>query len=73
MCLCAYHREEAEGASELAHAGHYPQNIPAPGPGGALGVRVGPDALGVHGNQWIRSFDEAYVPSLVLFPYCWFR
>ncbi|KAF9653553.1 Metallo-dependent phosphatase [Thelephora ganbajun] len=44
-------REEAEGASELARA--------APGPTGALGARLGPDALGVHGNQQIRSFDEA--------------
>jgi len=48
-------REEAEGASELAHTGH-PQ---APGPGGTLGVRLGSDALGVYGNGWIRNFDDA--------------
>ena len=54
------YREEAEGASELAHA-HHPQHLPAPGPAGPLGARLGPDALGVHGNQWIRSFDEACV------------
>jgi len=51
-------REEAEGATELTHSGHL-QNLPAPGPTGTLGVRLGSDALGVHGNQWIRSFDEA--------------
>ena len=62
--LCPHHREEAEGASELTHAGN-PQNPPAPGPGGSLGVRLGPDALGVHSNQWIRSFDEACVPFLI--------
>jgi len=63
MYLYAHHREEAEGASELAHG----QNLSAPGPAGALGVRLGPDALGVHSNQWIRSFDEAYVPFRILF------
>lgn len=64
--LCLHHREEAEGASELARAGHL-QNLSAPGPGGTLGARLGPDALGVHSNQWIRSFDEAYAPFFVLF------
>jgi len=44
-------REEAEGASELTHSGH-PTS-------GTLGARLGPDALGVHGNQWIRNFDDA--------------
>jgi len=34
-------------------------NLPTPGSSGALGVRIGPDALGVHSNQWIRSFDDA--------------
>lgn len=57
--LASYHREGAEGASELAHS----QNLSASGPAGALGVRLGPDALGVHGNEWVRSFDEAYVHS----------
>jgi len=52
-------REEAEGASELAHSGHNPQGLPVPGMGGTLGVRLGSDALGVHDNQWVRSFDEA--------------
>jgi len=52
-------REEAEGASELAHAGPHALHLPGPGPAGAPGSRLGPDALGVHGNQWIRSFDEA--------------
>lgn len=61
MHLCAHNREEAEGASELAHASLNPQSIPVPGMGGTLGVRLGSDALGVHGNQWIRSFDEACV------------
>ena len=55
------HREEAEGASELAPAEPHPQHLPAPGTAGALGVRLGANALGVHGGQWIRSFDEAYV------------
>ena len=35
--------------------GHHPQNI-------------GSDILGVRGNDWVRSFDEAYVPFLILFP-----
>jgi len=52
-------REEAEGASELARAGHNPQGLPVPGAGGTLGVRLGADALGIHGNDWIRNFDEA--------------
>jgi len=52
-------REEAEGASELSHSGHNPQGLPVPGMGGTLGVRLGSDALGVHDNQWVRSFDEA--------------
>ena len=60
-----HHREESEGASELAHGGHNPQNIPVPGTGGGLGVRLGSDALGVHSNQWIRSFDEAYAYFLI--------
>lgn len=29
--------------------------------GSAFGVRMGPDALSVHGNQYIRNFDEASV------------
>ena len=60
MHLYTHRREEAEGATELTHSGHL-QSLPAPGPTGTLGVRLGSDALGVHGNQWIRSFDEAYV------------
>jgi len=52
-------REEAEGASELAHAGHNGQGPPVPGAPGTLGVRLGADALGIHDNQWVRSFDEA--------------
>jgi serine/threonine-protein phosphatase 2B catalytic subunit len=63
--LCPRRREEAEGASELTHL----QNPPVPGSSGTLGVRLGPDALGVHGNQWIRSFDEAYVHFLIQFPH----
>ena len=59
-----HHREEAEGATELAHAGHNAQGLPVPGTSGTLGVRLGADALGVHDNQWVRSFDEAYVNSL---------
>lgn len=54
MRFCAPHREVVEGASELTHPGH-PQNI-------------GADTLGVPSNDWIRSFDEAYVPSFILFP-----
>jgi len=61
MHLRAHHREEAEGASELAHAGHNLQGPPVPGASGTLGVRLGADALNVHDNQWVRSFDEAYV------------
>jgi serine/threonine-protein phosphatase 2B catalytic subunit len=61
--LCAHRREEAEGASELAQAGNHSQNIPIPGPAGSLGTRLGADALGVHGGQWIRSFDDACVHS----------
>lgn len=61
MALWPRRREEAEGASELTHVG---QNQGAPGPADALGVRIGSDALGVHSNQWIRSFDDAYVPLL---------
>ena len=37
------------------------QSLPVPGKPGTLGGRLGSDALGVHSNQWIRSFDEAYV------------
>jgi len=66
----ARHREEAEGASELAHAGHNPQGLPVPGASGTLGVRLGADVLGVHDNQWVRSFDEAYVNFLVQVPHC---
>ena len=73
MGLCACHREEAEGASELTHAGHNPQGLPVPGASGTLGVRLGGDALFVHDNKWVRSFDEAYVNYLVRGPHCLFR
>ena len=56
-----YYREEAEGASELVHLGSHA--LAAPAPAGPLGVRISPDALGVHGNRGIHSFDEACVYS----------
>lgn len=52
-------RQEAENASELAPAAVLDVNGLPMGPSSAFGVRLGPDALGVHGNQYIRNFDEA--------------
>ena len=72
MHPCTRHREEAEGASELAHAGHNAQGLPVPGTSGTLGVRLGADVLGIHDNQWVRSFDEAYVNPLVQVLLCRF-
>jgi len=51
-------RQEAEQATELSST--LDVNGQPMGTGGsAFGVRMGPDALSVHGNQYIRNFDEA--------------
>jgi len=55
------YREESENASELM------MSTEEPSPMAAVGARVGPDALGVQGNQIrrnIHSFDDAYVVFL---------
>lgn len=53
------YRQESENATELAPSGALNDNGMPAGPSSAFGVRLGPDALGVHGNEYIRNFDEA--------------
>lgn len=49
-----FYRQEAEQATELS------STLDVNGiPMGTGGVSMGPDALSVHGNQYIRNFDEA--------------
>jgi hypothetical protein len=53
------YRQESENATELAPSGALDVSGMPMGPSSAFGVRLGPDALGVHGNEYIRNFDEA--------------